>query len=56
MIQVRRSRKGPIEVSVRAEIGFLNDKHPSKWHEKVIYVNFLAETSDGNLIDFRRMP
>lgn len=56
MTQVKGNRKGPVEVSVRAEIGFLNHKHPSKWHDKLIYVNFVAETSDGNLVDFRRMP
>ena len=44
----------PPKVKVRAELGFLNDKPPFEFGRKPIYVCFLAERSDGFLIDFRR--
>lgn len=42
-------------VRFKAEVGFLNDVAPQHFRKKPIYVCFLAETSDGRLIDFRRM-
>lgn len=38
-----------------AEIGFINDKAPIFFHRKPIFVCFLAERSDGYVVDFRRL-
>jgi hypothetical protein len=43
------------EVRLSAVIGFLNDEVPLSFHRKPIYVCFMAETSDGTIVDFRRM-
>lgn len=45
----------PVRVQIKAEIGFLNEKVPVMFHRKPIYVCFLAETSNGELVDFRRV-
>ena len=44
-----------VEVTINAKIGFINQKVPLWFKKKPIYVCFLAETSDGILVDFRRM-
>ena len=44
-----------VAVKARAEIGFLNEKNPSFWLKRPIYVCFLAEVSDGRLVEFRRI-
>jgi hypothetical protein len=44
-----------VEVKLSAVIGFLNDKVPLSFHRKPIYICFMAETSDGKIVDFRRM-
>lgn len=41
-------------VAFSAVIGFMNDKIPLLWQQKPVHVCFLAETSDGQLIHFRR--
>lgn len=45
----------PPQVKIRAELGFLNEKPPAYFHRKAVHVCFLAERSDGHLIDFRRV-
>ena len=45
----------PVAVKLRAEVGFVNEKPPSHFQKKQIYVCFLAETNDGQLIDFQRI-
>ena len=45
---------GP-RVRFKAEIGFLNEKVPLAFNRKPVYVCFVAERSDGHLIDFRRL-
>lgn len=42
-------------IRFKAEVGFLNDVAPQYFNRKPVYVCFLTETSDGRLIDFRRM-
>jgi ATP-dependent DNA helicase HFM1/MER3 len=37
-----------------AQIGFLNNTAPLVYNRRSIYVCFLAETSEGDLVDFRR--
>ncbi|KLJ06907.1 hypothetical protein EMPG_17602 [Blastomyces silverae] len=44
-----------VRVGFKAEIGFINEKLPTFFHRKPIYVCFLAETSDGRMVDFRRI-
>ncbi|MCJ1402260.1 Sec63 [Xylographa trunciseda] len=45
----------PPKVRLKAEVGFMNEKVPAVFNRKSIYICFLAERSDGLLIDFRRM-
>jgi Sec63 Brl domain len=45
-----------IKIRLKADIGFLNETVPAFFRKKPIYVCFLAETSEGQIIDFRRMP
>ncbi|KAL4908344.1 hypothetical protein BDW74DRAFT_175033 [Aspergillus multicolor] len=42
-------------VLFKAEIAFMNAKCPAFFQRKPVYVCFIAETSDGRLIDFRRI-
>ncbi|KAL4932118.1 putative DEAD/DEAH box DNA helicase (Mer3) [Aspergillus undulatus] len=42
-------------VRFKAEIAFMNEKCPALFQKRPVYVCFVAETSDGRLIDFRRM-
>ncbi|MCJ1393222.1 Sec63 [Xylographa bjoerkii] len=49
-----KSEKPP-KVKVKAEVGFINEKVPIVFDRKPVYTCFLAERSDGLLIDFRRM-
>ncbi|RDW65861.1 putative DEAD/DEAH box DNA helicase (Mer3) [Aspergillus mulundensis] len=42
-------------VLFKAEIAFMNEKCPTFFHRRPVHVCFIAETSDGRLIDFRRI-
>ena len=44
-----------VEVQLKVVIGFINEEVPLLFHEKPVYVCFLAETSNGGIVDFRRM-
>ncbi|GAM36720.1 Hfm1 homolog [Talaromyces pinophilus] len=46
---------GSVRVNFKADIGFLNEKTPTTFHKRPVYVCFLAELSDGRLLDFRRL-
>ncbi|KAL8829578.1 MAG: hypothetical protein Q9170_006107 [Blastenia crenularia] len=48
-------RGQPVKIKVKAEVGFMNEKAPTYFHRKAVYVCFLAERSDGRLVDFRRI-
>lgn len=48
-------RGQPVKIKVKAELGFMNEKPPAYFHRKAVYVCFLAERSDGYLIEFRRI-
>lgn len=50
--ELKRGKGATIRFLV--EIGFLNETVPYQYKKKQVYVCFLAETSDGGLIDFRR--
>ena len=43
-----------VKIKFKADVGFVNEKVPIFFRRKQVYVCFLAETSDGQLIDFRR--
>ena len=47
--------QGYVKIKFKAEIGFLNETVPAFFRRKPVYVCFLAETSDGHIIDFRRI-
>ncbi|BFZ60560.1 ATP-dependent DNA helicase MER3 [Saitoella coloradoensis] len=47
----------PSILSMNVEVSVLNkDNIKQKWHEINLYADFLAETADGVLLDFRRLP
>ncbi|KAL8962689.1 MAG: hypothetical protein Q9193_000938 [Seirophora villosa] len=48
-------RGQPVIIKIKAELGFLNEKPPAFFHRKAVHVCFLAERSDGQLVDFRRI-
>ncbi|KAK2737647.1 Sec63 [Myotisia sp. PD_48] len=41
-------------IKFKVDIGFINAKVPTHFLKRQIYLCFLAETSDGRIIDFRR--
>ncbi|THC90901.1 hypothetical protein EYZ11_009640 [Aspergillus tanneri] len=45
----------PVKVRFKADVAFMNEKCPISFQRRPVYVCFLAETSDGRLIDFRRI-
>ncbi|KAL4942666.1 hypothetical protein BDV06DRAFT_211637 [Aspergillus oleicola] len=44
-----------VRVRFKAEIAFMNKDCPAFFQKRPVYVCFVAETSDGRLIDFRRI-
>ncbi|KAL4994990.1 Sec63 Brl domain-containing protein [Aspergillus recurvatus] len=44
-----------VRVPFKAEIAFMNERGPTFFQRRPVYVCFVAETSDGRLIDFRRI-
>ena len=44
-----------VKIQVKADVGFINEKCPDKFGNKLIYVCMLAETSDGRKIHFARI-
>lgn len=51
----KETRPGkPVCIKIKADVGFINEKTPLFFRRKPVYVCFLAETSDGKMIDFRR--
>ncbi|KAL4985491.1 Sec63 Brl domain-containing protein [Aspergillus falconensis] len=44
-----------VRVLFKAEIAFMNERCPTDFQRWPVYVCFVAETSDGRLIDFRRI-
>jgi Sec63 Brl domain len=54
--EVRRNvRRGKgVTLKLKCEVGFLNQTHPHQFGRVQIYVCFLLEDSNGQVIDFRR--
>ncbi|MCJ1314576.1 Sec63 [Agyrium rufum] len=44
----------PPKINIKAEVGFVNEIVPFTFNKKSIFVCFIAERSDGHLLDFRR--
>ncbi|KAL8674416.1 MAG: hypothetical protein Q9168_001208 [Polycauliona sp. 1 TL-2023] len=44
----------PVRIKINVDVGFMNIKPPAYFNRKPVHVCFLAERSDGHLIDFRR--
>jgi ATP-dependent DNA helicase HFM1/MER3 len=44
-----------VNVKIKAEIGFLNEKIPEMFQRRAVYVCLLAETSDGHKVHFVRI-
>ena len=42
-------------INIKAELGFMNEKVPLVYMKKLVYVLFLAETSDGRKVHFARI-
>ncbi|KAF2460578.1 Sec63 Brl domain-containing protein [Lineolata rhizophorae] len=50
-----RKVKDAVTINLRAEIGFLNDVPVERFRGLCVFVNMLAETSDGKLVHFCRI-
>ena len=44
-----------MKLRFKAEIAFINEKVPSFFQRRPVFVCFLAERSDGRTLDFRRL-
>ncbi|KAE8355398.1 Sec63 Brl domain-containing protein [Aspergillus coremiiformis] len=55
MVKTDARHGAPVRVYFKAEVAFMNEKCPTTYQRRSIHVCFLAETSDGFMIDFRRM-
>ena len=52
----KESKKGrPVIIKIKAEVGFMNDKIPTFFRRKPVYICLLTERSDRFLVDFRRI-
>ena len=47
--------KQSVQIKIKVDCGFLNERPPTIFHRRQIYVCLLVERSDGLLIDFRRI-
>ncbi|KAB8273394.1 Sec63 Brl domain-containing protein [Aspergillus minisclerotigenes] len=55
MIRKEAKHGNPVRVHFKAEVAFMNEKCPTTFQRRPVHVCFLAETSNGLMIDFRRM-
>ncbi|KAL2840557.1 Sec63 Brl domain-containing protein [Aspergillus pseudoustus] len=44
-----------VRIKFKAEVAFMNERCPTFFQRRPVYVCFTAEASDGRLVDFRRM-
>ena len=45
----------PVMIKFKVQCGFLNERAPSTYHRKPVYVSLLTERSDGHLVNFKRI-
>ncbi|OJJ49132.1 hypothetical protein ASPZODRAFT_157591 [Penicilliopsis zonata CBS 506.65] len=55
MIGKNMKAGSPVQIKFKAEVAFMNEQPPSFFQRRPVYVCFLAETSDGRMVDFRRI-
>lgn len=54
--QLQQVKQGqPVNIKIKVECGFLNEKVPLFYHKKPLFVCLLVERSDGHLIEFKRI-
>ena len=44
-----------VKMQIKAAIGFMNERPPLRFNNKLIYVCLLVETSDGRKVHFARI-
>jgi ATP-dependent DNA helicase HFM1/MER3 len=54
MLQVVKFQDG-VKIQLKADVGFVNEKIPSRFSGRSIYVCVLVETSDGRIVHFARI-
>lgn len=54
-LESQEVKQGNVKVRFKIDVAFMNDKIPSFFQRKPVYVCCLTETSDGRLVDFRRV-
>ena len=47
--------KDGVTISLKVDLGFLNEKLPIAWNKRCIYVCLLCATSDGQIVHFARI-
>ncbi|KAE8386895.1 Sec63 Brl domain-containing protein [Aspergillus alliaceus] len=55
MVKNEGKHGAPVRIHFKAEVAFVNEKCPTSFQRHPVHTCFLAETSDGFVIDFRRM-
>ena len=51
----KETKHGILKVNLKLEVAFMNEKIPTFFQRRPIYICCLTETSDGRLVDFRRI-
>lgn len=54
-LESQEAKKGNVKVRFKIDVAFMNDKIPIFFQRQPVYVCCLTETSDGRLVDFRRV-
>jgi hypothetical protein len=52
---IQEVKNGGVIVRLKIEVAFMNDKSPIFFQRRSVYVCCLTETSDGRMVDFRRI-
>lgn len=53
-IKITKTAEG-VRVQIKADIGFMNERVPQHFNNKLVYVCLFVETSDGRKVHFARM-
>jgi hypothetical protein len=51
---IQEVKNGGVTLRFKVEVAFMNDKIPTFFQRRPVYVCCLTETSDGRMVDFRR--
>ncbi|MCJ1469660.1 Sec63 [Pseudocyphellaria aurata] len=55
MISKQTKQGQPVNIKIKVDCGFLNERAPTFYHKKPLFVCLLIERSDGHLIEFKRI-